>query len=106
MVETLYKYLFTALIIGFSVLIIFAIIKSILGPKIADRIVAVNVTSTLVVIIIGILSAMFPNEEYLDDVNILYVLISFVAVIVLANVFIGVNMRDKYKNVKDKKEED
>ena len=97
-----YDYLYIALIIALSVLILLAIIKSIIGPKVADRIVAINMISTIVLMILCVLTVWFKNEGYLADIPLLYVLISFVAIIVLANVFVNVNMRSKFKqNVKE-----
>ena len=80
---------------------ILAIIKSIVGPTVADRVVSVNMISTMVVMTLCILTVLFDNEGYLADISMLYVLISFVAVVVLANVFINVNMRKKFKNNKE-----
>ena len=104
MVDILYEYLFIGLIVALAILIIFAIVKSIVGPRIADRIVSVNMVSTMTVMLLCTLTVYFKNEGYLADVSIIYVLISFVAIIVLANVFINVNMRKKFKD--DNKEEE
>ena len=98
-----YDYLFIGLIIILSILILLAIIKSIFGPKVADRIVSINMVSTMVLMILCTLTVWFINEGYLADVSLVYVLISFVAIIVLANVFVNVNMRSKFKQ--DVKEE-
>lgn len=98
-----YDYLFIGLIIILSILILLAIIKSIIGPKVADRIVSINMVSTMVLMILCTLTVWFINEGYLADVSLVYVLISFVAIIVLANVFVNVNMRSKFKQ--DVKEE-
>lgn len=96
-VDVLYNYLYIGLIIVLGILIVFAIIKSIIGPKVADRIVAVNMVSTMVVMILCILTVKYETAGYLSDIPILYVMISFVSIIVLANVFINVNMRKKFK---------
>ena len=95
-----YDYLFISLIIILSILILLAIIKSIIGPKVADRIVSINMVSTMVLMILCTLTVWFINEGYLADVSLVYVLI---AIIVLANVFVNVNMRSKFKQ--DVKEE-
>lgn len=102
-VDVLYNYMYIGLCIILGILIVFAIIKSIIGPKVADRIVAVNMISTIVVMILCVLTVKYENEGYLSDISILYVMISFVSIIVLANVFINVNMRKKCKL--DNKEE-
>lgn len=98
MVDILYEYLFIGLIVALAVLIVFAIIKSIVGPRIADRVVSVNMISTMTVMLLCTLTVYFKNEGYLADVSIIYVLISFVSIIVLSNVFINVNMRKKFKD--------
>lgn len=103
MVDTLYTYLFVITLIILGIFMIFAIAKSIIGPSVADRVVSVNMISTMVVMTLCILTVFFTNEGYLADISMLYVLISFVAVVVLANVFINVNMRKKFK--KSNKEE-
>lgn len=103
MIDKLYDYLFIGLIIVLAVLIVLAIIKSIVGPRIADRVVAVNMISTMIVMLLCTLTVYYKNEGYLADVSIIYVLISFVSIVVLANVFINVNMRKKFKD--DNKED-
>ena len=100
MVDKLYDYLFIGLIIALAILIVFAIVKSIVGPRTADRIVSVNMISTMTVMLLCTLTVYYKNEGYLADVSIIYVLISFIAVVVLANVFINVNMRKKFKDTK------
>ncbi|MCI5745003.1 MAG: monovalent cation/H+ antiporter complex subunit F [Erysipelotrichaceae bacterium] len=104
MLDKIFGYVLIALCVILGILIIFAIIKSIKGPKVADRIVAINMISTFIVMILCILTVYYSKEGYLADVSILYVMISFVAIIVLANVFINVNIRKKFKN--DMKKED
>ena len=54
--------------------------------------------STMTVMLLCTLTVYFKNEGYLADVSIIYVLISFVSIIVLSNVFINVNMRKKFKD--------
>lgn len=100
MVDKLYDYLFIGLIIALAILIVFAIVKSIVGPRTADRVVSVNMISTMTVMLLCTLTVYYKNEGYLADVSIIYVLISFVAIVVLANVFINVNMRKKFKDTK------
>ena len=100
MVDKLYDYLFIGLIIALAILIVFAIVKSIVGPRTADRVVSVNMISTMTVMLLCTLTVYYKNEGYLADVSIIYVLISFVAIVVLANVFINVNMRKKFKYTK------
>lgn len=73
------------------ILIMFAcLIRAIRGPEIADRIVSVNMLGTLTIMVICILS-FWLKENYLLDVALIYALISFLAVVVLVRVYLGVH---------------
>ena len=78
-----------AVIICIAVLIMACIVRSILGPRVADRVVAVNSIGTMTIIIITVL-ALLLDEAYLLDVCLIYAMISFVAVIVLTKIYTGV----------------
>ena len=56
-----------------TLIIMAAIIKSIIGPKVADRIVSVNMVSTMVLMILCVLTVWFKSEGYLSDVSLIYV---------------------------------
>ena len=72
------------------------LIRAIKGPRIADRIVAVNMMGTLTMVIIAIL-AVKMNEGYLVDICIIYAMISFLAVTLLTKVYMGVYAESKKK---------
>ena len=82
-----------------GVLLLFTLIRAIRGPRIADRIIAVNMMGTLVVITICVL-AFLMNEGYLVDVAIVYTMLSFLAVVLLTKVYMGV-YRQKRKEKGD-----
>lgn len=72
------------------VVMLFAcLIRAIKGPRIADRIVAVNMMGTMVMVIIATL-AFVMKESYLVDICLIYAMVSFLAVIVITKVYIGV----------------
>jgi multicomponent Na+:H+ antiporter subunit F len=77
-----------------AVLLIVTMIRSVLGPKIADRIVSVNMIGTMVIMIIAILS-VYLDEAYLVDVCLIYAMISFLGVVVLCKVYTGVYLQRK-----------
>lgn len=83
----LHNILIIALII-LSILIFACLIRAIKGPAVADRLMAVNMMGTIVIVIIGIL-AILLKEGYLVDICVIYAMISFLAVIVLTKVYIG-----------------
>lgn len=91
---TAYQGLFTAVLIVLAVLVILCLIRAIIGPRIADRIVSVNMMGTMVIVIIAILTVML-KESYLADICIIYAMISFLAVIVLTKVYMGVYIEKK-----------
>ena len=85
----------TALII-LAILVILCLIRAIVGPRVADRIVSVNMMGTMVIVAIAILAVMV-QEGYLVDICLIYAMISFLAVIVLTKVYMGVYMEWKTK---------
>ena len=72
-----------------AVLIVACLIRSVIGPRVTDRIVAVNSIGTMAIVIIAILSVLL-DEAYLLDVCLIYAMISFVAVVVLTKIYTGV----------------
>jgi len=80
-------------------------IRAVKVPSIADRIVAVNMMGTMVMVMIAIL-AFLLKEGYLVDICLIYAMISFLAVIVLTKVYMGVhkekeNSREGQENGSD-----
>lgn len=94
--EAAYHYVFITAIIILALMIVLCLIRAIIGPRIADRIVTVNMMGTMVMVIIAILSLMM-NESYLVDICIIYAMISFLAVIVVSKVYMGVYNEQKIK---------
>jgi multicomponent Na+:H+ antiporter subunit F len=86
-VETAYQYLYGGALIVFLILIGAMVIRSIIGPRSTDRIMSVNMLGTMTISSIAILSFIL-KEEYLADVALIYAMISFVAVLMMASMFI------------------
>ena len=95
--------LLTVSLIILAVLVMLCLIRAIIGPRIADRVVAVNMMGTMVIVMISIL-AVLVGEGYLMDVCIIYAMISFLAVIALTQVYMGDYLEKKMK-LKKKQEE-
>lgn len=87
--NTAYETLAIIVICVMAVLVVACLIRSVLGPRVTDRIVAVNSIGTMTIVIISILSVVL-EEAYLLDVCLIYAMISFVAVIVLTKIYTGV----------------
>ena len=89
-----YHVLFVAALIFLAIMVMLCLVRAIIGPKIADRIVAINMMGTMIMVIIAILALML-EEGYLVDICIIYAMISFLAVIVLTKVYMGVYQQKK-----------
>lgn len=98
---TAYRVVLEAALLFFAVMLSLCLIRAIKGPKIADRLVAVNMMGTMVMVIIGIL-AILMQEEYLVDICLIYAMISFLAVIILTKVYMGVYLAEKQKKEEQK----
>lgn len=95
--------LFYGILSILAVLLLLCLIRAVIGPRIADRLVAVNMMGTMVMVIIAVL-AVVKDQGYLVDICLIYALISFLAEVVLSRIYTGV-----YREAKEheqKKEEE
>lgn len=92
--ESAYHTVFTVALIFLAVMVLLCLVRAIIGPKVADRIVAVNMMGTMVMVMIAILALML-EEGYLADICLIYAMISFLAVIVMTKVYMGVYLEKK-----------
>lgn len=91
-----YNLLFTIALAVLGVLLFLCLLRAILGPRIADRVVGINMIGTIVIMMIAILALML-GEGYLVDIAIIYAMLSFLAVVVLVKIYIGVYLARKAK---------
>ena len=84
-----YALLYNASLVLIGLLLIACLVRAIRGPRIADRVIAINMTGTMIVIVICVL-AFLMGEDYLVDVAMIYTMLSFLAVVVLTKVYMGV----------------
>ena len=85
----LYHYIYLTTLIILALMLFACLIRAVRGPRVADRIVAVNMMGTMVMVMIAVLALML-NEGYLVDVCLIYAMISFLAVVIISKVYIGV----------------
>ena len=88
-----YDYLFAAAALCLAAGLFFALLRAIRGPRVADRIMGINMIGTIVSLTLAILS-VWLRQSWLLDVCILYALISFLAVVVLAKVCIAAKKQE------------
>ena len=100
-----FEWFFHIILIVLAIMLLICLIRAIVGPRITDRLVAVNMMGTMVMVIISIL-ALIMNEGYLIDICLIYAMISFLAVVVLTRVYTGVHLEAEHnKNQEVKKDE-
>ena len=90
------EYLFGGAVIVLVLVMFACLIRAMRGPEIADRIVSVNMLGTLTMMIICVRS-LWLGESYLLDVALIYAMISFLAVVVLTRVYLGVHREHQLK---------
>ncbi len=95
-----YGVLYVISLCALALFFIATFVRAVKGPSIADRIVAVNMMGTQIIIMIGVV-ALLIGEGYLADVALLYALISFLAVVVLCKVYMGVFLEQRAKAQED-----
>jgi len=84
-----YSALFYGILSVLALMLFFCLIRAVRGPRIADRLVAVNMMGTMVMAMISLL-AVVKNQGYLVDICLIYAMISFLAVVVLTRIYTGV----------------
>lgn len=92
-----YGILLIGILIILAVFVVLCLIRAVIGPRISDRILAANMMGTMVNVMIAIL-ALLLGEGYLVDICIIYTMISFLAVIVLTKVYMGVYAEKKQRD--------
>ncbi len=96
MFTAIYHYLYLTVLIILAAMLFVCLLRAVKGPRVADRLVAVNMMGTIVMVMIGILALML-NEGYLVDVSLVYAMISFLAVVILSKVYIGIYEENRHK---------
>lgn len=71
------------------ILALFCLVRCILGPRISDRVLAVNMVGTLTIIMVAVFTVAL-SEGYLADIALIYAMISFLSVVVLSKVYTGI----------------
>lgn len=78
----------TAVLFFLALGLLFALIRAMRGPRTADRILGINMAGSLTTAMIAVLAVLL-EQSWLLDVCLIYCMISFLGVIVLAKVRIA-----------------
>ena len=98
-----YSGLFYGILSVLAVMLVLCLVRAVIGPRIADRLIAVNMMGTLVMVGIALL-AVVKNQGYLVDICLIYAMISFLAVVVLTRIYTGVYREAKEREKKGEAE--
>ena len=97
--ETAYSVLYIGVMIGFALCIFCCLIRAVKGPRTMDRILAINMIGTMSIIVIAIMS-LYLEESFLLDIDLIYALLSFLAVVVLTKVYMGVHRHEEIRKMR------
>lgn len=92
--QNAYGFIFQGILVILAVMFVICLIRAVKGPRIGDRIVAVNMMGTMVIVAIATL-AVTLQEGYLVDICLIYAMISFLAVVIVTKVYTGVYLEKK-----------
>ena len=95
--ENAFRILLTVMLAVLVSAILFGLLRAILGPRKADRIMGINMIGSLTTLSIAVLSVLL-KESWLLDVCLIYCLISFLTVVLLAKIKIS----EKQKEAEEK----
>ena len=101
LIQQCYHYLFWGALVLLGLGLLAVMVYIIRARLTVDRIIGINLTGTLVAIIIAILAYLL-DEDYLADMAIVYVVLSFIAVMMLCRIYINLYQRKR----QDKKEDE
>lgn len=98
LIQQCYDYLFWGVLAALAVCVIAVLVYILKARLTVDRIIGINLVGTLVVIIICALTYIL-SEDYLADIAVIYVVMSFIAVMMLCRIYI--NLYDRRRKEKE-----
>mgnify|MGYP001775139963 CR=1 FL=1 len=95
--DKIYPGMFITVLIILAIMLFACLIRAVKGPRIADRIVAINMMGTMVMVMIAVLSLLL-REGYLVDICLIYAMVSFFFFFVISKVYLGVYKEKRQEN--------
>ena len=92
LINKCYDVLFTGVLIALALAVVVTLIYIIRSRLTVDRIIGINLIGIIVVIAIAVLTHLL-GQAYLADVAIVYVVMSFIAVMMLCRIYINLYHR-------------
>lgn len=78
--------MYIAVSVAIIVAMALALLRALLGPTLYDRILAVNMFGTKIVLLVAVLGAM-TGQAYFLDIAMVYALINFISIIAVLRFF-------------------
>lgn len=94
MAETIYNAFVIVILIVLAIVVFAYFVRTILGPYFADRILALNCISTVVMLFISFIAVM-QGENYIVDIALIYAVLGFVSVIILCKAYLRSHKVDR-----------
>lgn len=88
MMRAWFEYFLIGVLFLLTAGLFFSLLRAIRGPRMADRILGINMTGSLTTAAIAVLAVLL-EQSWLLDVCLIYCMISFLAVVVLAKISIA-----------------
>jgi len=99
--EQYYNILFIAAAVALGLMLLVCLFRAVRGPKTPDRVISVNMIGTISIGLIAIMAVLI-GENYLADIALVYALLSFISVVLLCKIYIGIQRarreREEQKN--------
>ena len=95
-IEIAYQVLLYGTLGVLTLLALACLVRCIMGPRISDRVLAINQIGTITVIMVA-LTVLLLGEGYLADIALVYAMLSFLAVILLSKVYTGIYQERKHE---------
>ena len=102
MAETIYNGFVIVMLVIMAFVVFGYFIRTILGPHFADRIVAVNSISTVVMLFISFLAVM-QGENYIVDIALIYAVLGFITVIILCKSYLRSHKKERANDLENLK---
>jgi len=97
--DNAYLYLIQGAMAVLGIALFVCLYRAIKGPSTSDRIIAINMIGTITMLLI-LLLALLMGEGYLMDIALIYAMLSFLAVVLLCKIYIGIYRAKKEREEK------
>ena len=96
LIQQCYSYLFWGVLAALALCLIAVLVYILKARLTVDRIIGINLVGTIVVMVIVVLTFLL-GEDYLADIALIYVVLSFIAVMMLCRIYINLYQRNQRK---------